>query len=123
MKVSVDWLKKLVELNTTTEALVDLIPFRIQGGIKEADDRSIELDLKGYNRADLLSMRGVAYEVAAITGSRIAFEEPTENTYFWTVNELPALNVKVEDVKAAPFYCLVKIDGIKVSQSSKDIQQ
>ncbi len=123
MKIAVEWLKELVELKTTTSELVGLIPFRIQGGIKEANDRTIELDLKGYNRADLLSMRGVAYEVAAITGSTVKFSEPDESRYFWIEKELPKLEVKVEDEIASPFYCLIKIDGLKVEQSSKEVQQ
>jgi hypothetical protein len=60
MKVSIDWLKELVDLSTSVEDLVGLLPLRTIG-TKEVTDRFIELDMKGYNRADLLSMRGVAY--------------------------------------------------------------
>ncbi len=123
MKLSNSWLQELVELKITLPELVELIPFRVQGGIKEADENSIELDLKGYNRADLLSMRGVAYEVAAITGSKVLFSEPDESKYYWIDKMLPKLNVTVEDENDSPFYCLVKIDGLKVEQSSKEIQQ
>src|SRR5687767_13810121 len=123
MKVAVDWLKELVEFNTSVEKLVELIPFRIQGGIKENAKSYFELDLKGYNRADLLSLRGVAFEVAAITGSKIKFSEPEETDLFWVQNTLPSVKVKVEDEMASPFYCLVKIEGLKVEPSSKEIQQ
>lgn len=122
MKVSINWLKEFVDLNTSVENLVAMLPLRTIG-TKEVTDRFIELDMKGYNRADLLSMRGVAYEVAAITGSKIRFSEPDESQYFWIQNTLPPLEVKVENEEASPFYCLVKIDGLTVEQSSKDIQQ
>ena len=72
LKVSIDWLQELVQLKGSVEELVALLPLRTIG-TKEVTDRFIELDMKGYNRADLLSLRGVAYEVGAITGSRVTF--------------------------------------------------
>jgi len=123
MKVSIEWLRELVEMPESVERLISLIPFRIQGGIKEVGERFFELDLKGYNRADLLSMRGVALETAAITGGKILFTEPEENKYIWVEKELPQMKAQVEDDKTSPFYCLVKIDGLKVEQSSKEVQQ
>ena len=77
MKVSINWLKKLVDLKVSFEELVTLIPMRTIG-LKEAKNNFIELDMKGYNRADLLSLRGVAREIAAITNSIITFKNPTE---------------------------------------------
>lgn len=123
MKVAIEWLRELVEMPESVERLISLIPFRIQGGIKEVGERFFELDLKGYNRADLLSMRGVGYEVSAITGGNILFTEPEENKYVWIEKELPQIKAQVEDTTASPFYCLVKIDGLKVEQSSQEIQQ
>ncbi len=122
MNVSIDWLRELVNLEMPIDELVTLLPLRTIG-TKEVTERFIELDMKGYNRADLLSMRGVAYEVAAITNSKVTFTEPSENAYYWIQNELPPLEVKIENPEAVPFYCLVKIDGLKVEQSSSEVQQ
>lgn len=122
MRVSIEWLRQLVELPESIERLVGLLPLRTID-TKDITDRSIELDMKGYNRADLLSMRGVALETSAITGGKILFTEPEESKYFWVEKELPQIKAQVEDTKASPFYCLVKIDGLKVEQSSKEIQQ
>jgi len=122
MRVPIEWLKELVELPESVERLVSLLPLRTIG-TKEVTDRFIELDMKGYNRADLLSMRGVAYETAALLGSKVLFTEPEESTYFWVQKELPRINVTVSEETISPFYCLVKIDGLKVEQSSQETQQ
>lgn len=117
MKVSINWLKELVDLNCSIEQLVKLLPLRTIG-IKEVTDAFIELDMKGYNRADLLSMRGVAKEVAAITGSRLSYNEPQEANFVWNKQQLPKIEVEVEDV--ASIYCVAKIDGLKAGKSPQD---
>src|SRR3989338_3300316 len=70
MKVSKDWLKELIALDRPVDEVMDLLPKRTIG-IKEVTKDFFELDMKGYNRADLLSLRGVAQEIAAITVSRV----------------------------------------------------
>lgn len=120
MKVSKDWLKELVNLKTSVDEVVSLLPLRTVG-TKEVNDQFIELDMKGYNRADLLSMRGVAYEVAAITSSDVNFTEEKEEDFFWFDQKLPGLNVKVADDEACPVYCLARVEGLNVSQSSPEV--
>ncbi|MCL5783839.1 MAG: phenylalanine--tRNA ligase subunit beta [Patescibacteria group bacterium] len=117
MKVSIAWLKELTKLNTSIEGLAQQLNSKIQGGVKEVTDQYIELDLKGYNRADLLSLRGVAYEVAAITDSEVTFREPQEKDYPWNQKTLPQALVKVEALEHCPFYCIAKIEGLKVEKS------
>jgi len=98
MRVSINWLRKLIELDITNTELVNLLPLRTIG-TKEATEDFIELDMKGYNRADLLSMRGVAYEIAAITNSNVLFQEPNGDEYIWNNQTLPQVDVNVEDTK------------------------
>lgn len=117
MKVSRKWLKELVNLKVSEDELVRLLPLRTIG-IKEVTSQYIELDMKGYNRADLLSLRGVAYEVEAITDSGVKFKE--EDEYIWDGKKLPKIDIKVQDSNLAPLYCLAKIAGLKVGPSSKD---
>src|SRR3989344_2794580 len=119
MKVSIDWLKELVSLNCSVEELLRLLPLRTIG-TKEVTNNFIELDMKGYNRADLLSMRGVAYEVSAITGSEIAFSEPEEAKFAWNTAKLPNTKVEVEDEKLCPLYCVAKIENLKPGPSLKN---
>lgn len=119
MKISKSWLKKLVDLNCSFEELVSLLPLK-SVSTKEVTEDFIELDMKGYNRADLLSMRGVAYEVSAITGSKKLFEEPEESEFVWNRIQLPNTKVTVSNPEYAPFYTITKIEGLKVAPSPKE---
>src|SRR3990167_4033362 len=108
MKVSIKWLKELVDLKTPVEELVRLLPLRTIG-TKEVTDNFIELDMKGYNRADLLSLRGVAYEVSAITDSVILFEESLASDYIWTERGMPDTKVEIVEEKLAEAQLVAKI--------------
>ena len=114
MKVSKSWLKELVDLKISDEELIRLLPLRTIG-TKEVTDDFIELDMKGYNRADLLSMRGVATEVAAITNSKLKFSE--EESFIWEEKDLPRVNVDVKNTVLCSVYCVAKIENLKVEQS------
>lgn len=120
MNVSKTWLKELVDLKVSIEEVERLLPLRTIG-TKEITEDFIELDMKGYNRADLLSMRGVAFEVSAITDSQLQFGD-TEN-YIWNHHSLPQVNVKVESEKLVPVYCIAKIEGLKVGPSSENVKK
>lgn len=113
MKVSIDWLKELVDLKTSVGKLIQLLPLR-SVSIKQLTADFIELDMKGYNRADLLSMRGVAIEVAAITDSSVKFSDD-ELTFD---QNIPHSKVKVENLELVPIYCIAKVENLKVEQSS-----
>lgn len=120
MKVSISWLKELVEINTPIDQLAKQLNSKIQGGVKEVTDDYIELDLKGYNRADLLSLRGVALEVAALIGVKTAFKESAESKFPWVRQEISSTPVKVETQQNCPFYCIARIEGLRVDKSSPD---
>lgn len=116
MKVSKEWLKELVNLTVSMDEVERILPLKTIG-TKEITDKFIELDMKGYNRADLLSMRGVAYEIGAITNSQVSFTELDK--FVWEQENYDQLKVEVEDLEACPTYCLVKIEGLKVAESPK----
>lgn len=119
MKVSIDWLKKLVDLNISVKDLVTILPLR-SIGTKEVTEDFIELDMKGYNRADLLSMRGVAYEVVAVTNSKTLFEEPQAANFAWNRTDTPRLQASILEPKLCPIYCLAKIEGLQVEFSTPE---
>lgn len=81
----------------------------------EMDDTIIELSITP-NRADALSMRGVAYEVAAITNQKPHFPEWTlvEDTTDWAENYL---TVSVEDTEDTPTYRIRIIKDVKIGES------
>lgn len=124
MKVSTSWLKELVDLKIPMEELIKMLPLRTVG-IKEVTKDFFELDMKGYNRADLLSLRGVAFETAAITDSSLKFEDEDikKEDLLRRYQDLKKTNVEVKDEKLVPLYCLVKIQELKVEDSSDSWKQ
>lgn len=116
MKISIHWLKELVDLQVPIEEAARLLPLRTIS-IKEVTSDFIELDMKGYNRSDLLSMRGVACEVAAITNSSVNFAEPDHSNYTWVGQNLPKVEAKVGNENLIPVYCLAKIENLKIEHS------
>lgn len=118
MKVSIPWLKELVEI-TDIKEVIRLLPLRTIA-IKEVHDNFMELDMKGYNRADLLSMRGIALETAAITDSSIKFEELSPSDYIWTNNQLPQTPISIKEKELSLIQAVAKIEGLKIGPSSKE---
>ncbi len=115
MKVAKDWLKDLVEVKSMEE-VEKLLPLKTIS-TKEITPEFIELDMKGYNRADLLSMRGVAYEVAAITDSQVKFEETAESEFVWIDKNLPSTPISITDENLSPVQAVAKIEGLNFSKS------
>lgn len=122
MKVSISWLKELVKINKPITDLIHELNMKTIG-TKEVTENFIELDMKGYNRADLLSLRGVAYEVSSLLESEVKFKEPNESEYIWTKSKLPQLKIEIKDADACPFYALAKIEGLKVEVSDAKTKQ
>lgn len=120
MKVSISWLKELVKINKPLKDLLEEINMKTIG-TKEVTDKFIELDMKGYNRADLLSLRGVAYEIASLLESKTTFDEETE--FVWEKQKFPKVDIEIKDEVAAPFYALAKIEGLKVSASDPETKR
>ncbi len=114
MKVSINWLKELVDLKISMDKLLALLPLRTVG-IKEVTKDYIELDMKGYNRADLLSLRGVTQEVSAISGSKLLFSAVNLPDY-----DLPETPVKIEDENLSSVQCVAKIEGLKFGKSREE---
>src|SRR3989344_714530 len=117
MKVSINWLKELVDIKDIKE-VIRLLPLRTIA-LREVTDNYFELDMKGYNRADLLSLRGVAREIAAITNSKIKYDAdlPAPDYHLPEAVEI----AQVEDYKFCPTYCLAKVEELKVSPSKPEV--
>ncbi len=131
MKVSKDWLKQLVALNIDIDELPKAFSMRTVAAVKEVTDDFMELDLKGYNRPDYLSMLGVAREAAAITGSNLTTENLTQLTQddrlisqeegqLKIKQDVSPLMVEIENIGVTPIYALVKIEGLKVGPSPRE---
>lgn len=93
--------------------------------IFEFEDTVLEFDLEP-NRPDLFGILGFAFELSAITGGNLkhpAVYNDMEINPGGKYSSLPdKLNVSVEDKSLSASYIAVKIDNIKISESSSDIK-
>lgn len=119
MKVSISWLKELVDHELSTDDLANELSLN-SIGVKQQTEDYLELDLT-YNRGDLLSMRGVAYEVAAITNSPLRFLSQTPEDFVWVGQNLPKTPVEIENSEFSQVQCVAKIENLKIGESSKDV--
>lgn len=85
----------------------------------DMDDSIIELSITP-NRADALSMRGVAYEVGAIYRQTPHFAE--EELVEAARPAKDKIKVKVEDPEAVPAYQIRIIEGVKIQSSPQWLQ-
>lgn len=72
------------------------------------------------NRADALSMVGVAREVAALTGGKLSIPEPGEVSIN---NSAGNLTLKIADTQACPAYIGTVIEQVKIAPSPEWLQQ
>lgn len=126
MKITYSWIKEFVDVRATPKALADKLSM---AGLSVASLESLggdwlyDIEVTS-NRPDWLSVRGIAREVAAITGSKFkpAFfagrEKESEPFGKAALNRPKDLfNIVVEDKHACPLYCAGLIKNIKVGVS------
>ncbi|WP_107995109.1 phenylalanine--tRNA ligase subunit beta [Trichococcus paludicola] len=80
----------------------------------ELDDAILDIDITP-NRADALSMRGSAYEVAAIYNKTLKFPEAPVSEKTGSVADY--IKVAVEDTNDAPAYHIQVIKDVKIAES------
>ncbi len=117
MKVSLSWLKELVDHKLSPNQLADKLSLT-SIGVKELTGDYLELDLT-YNRGDLLSLRGVARELAAVTNSQVLFSAADPSNYLRLRQNLPKTPVAIADEKLSAVQCVAKIEGLSVEPSNK----
>ncbi|NEP57837.1 MAG: phenylalanine--tRNA ligase subunit beta [Symploca sp. SIO2G7] len=71
------------------------------------------------NRADALSLVGIAREVAALTGASLQLPEIPETSI---ASESSGLNLKIAESQACPAYIGTVIEGIKIAPSPEWLQ-
>lgn len=85
----------------------------------DMDDTIIDLSVTP-NRADALSIRGVAHEVGAIYGKKVNF--PAVELTEGNTPVADKIKVTVTDAKDAPHYEIRVIEGVKIAPSPKWLQ-
>lgn len=85
------------------------------------NDSILELDLTP-NRSDCLSMLGVAYEVAALTGYPLNLPEPRKDLYSAVEKTADYVKVSISDPELCSLYTARYIKGVKVGTSPQWLQ-
>ena len=118
MLVSWNWLKEYLgetELTATQAAeLLGMHAFELEGIDEQPNDTIIDVDILPNRSSDCLCHRGVARELASITGVPLA-SDPLSQTV-----DLPAINtisVSIEDSNACPRFAASLITSITVAES------
>jgi phenylalanyl-tRNA synthetase beta chain len=72
------------------------------------------------NRADALSMVGIAREVAALTGGKLTIPEPAEVS---VLTDAGNFTLKIDETQACPAYIGTAIEKVKIAPSPDWLQQ
>lgn len=99
----------------------------MQDGLKAGEDArpylgldDVVLDVTSTaNRADALSMVGIARELAAITGAKLHLPHPDQST----TASSSLLTIQISEPKACPFYLGTVIESVKIAPSPLWLQQ
>jgi phenylalanyl-tRNA synthetase beta chain len=121
MKLTYNWLKDFVDIELTPEALAHKLTMAGLEVISlEHKDRDVIFEIEvTANRPDLLSVFGIAREVAAITGKKLksATGHKPQATGNRLRHEACSLRLEIENKKDCPLYTAKIIKDVKVSPS------
>ncbi|MEK7617439.1 MAG: phenylalanine--tRNA ligase subunit beta [Patescibacteria group bacterium] len=117
MKVSLNWLRELVDYNLSSDQLTERLSLS-SIGVKQQIQDYLELDLT-YNRGDLLSLRGMAYEISAITDTPLKFLTPPPEDFIWVGKKLDKTPVKITSPELSEVQCVARIENLKFGPSPK----
>lgn len=118
MKVTYNWLKDFVELKISPRVLAEKLTMaglEVTSLEERGGDFVFELEVTS-NRPDWLSVRGIAREVAAITGRRLKLSKNKKNYRPSTIDHRP-FSINIENKSDCPLYTAKIIRGVKVRPS------
>jgi phenylalanyl-tRNA synthetase beta chain len=116
MKVTYNWLKDFVDIKISAEVLADRLTMAGLEVVfleKKGNDWVLELEITP-NRADCLSVIGIAREVAAITNSKFKIQNLISQ---FKIKKGKDLEIKIEDKRDCPLYVARLISSVKVRNS------
>ncbi len=123
MKVSLSWLKELVDIDFEPEELassLEMVGIGVEGIEKIEDDFIFDLEITP-NRPDCLGHIGVAREISAIFNKSLKLPEIS---YIEESNEIQNfVSVEIYDPELCPRYCGVVIRDFKVGPSPEKIRK
>jgi len=124
MLVSWNWIKEYVgDTDISAKEAADLLgmhAFELEGIEKKGDDTVIDVDILPNRSSDCLCQRGVARELASITGKALT-NDPLKQKIDLPETEL--IKVNIEDKKACPRFTASLVTGIEVKESPDWLKQ
>jgi len=117
MKLPVSWLREYVEIKEPPEKLAEDLLFsgtKVEKIEKTKEDVIFNFEITP-NRADCLSVIGIAREIAAIY-SRI-LKIPASFSHTQTNSKEKLINLEVKESYLCPYYSLGVIDNVKIGPS------
>lgn len=118
MRISYDWLKDYIDINTSPEKLAEnltMAGLSVESLEKKKDDAVLEIEITS-NRPDWLSYIGVAREVAALTGKKLKIPSVPSQGHQVTKSQ-DKVKIKIEDAKLCGRYTARIIRNVKVGES------
>ncbi|MFH1457675.1 MAG: phenylalanine--tRNA ligase subunit beta [Candidatus Omnitrophota bacterium] len=121
MKVTFSWLRDFVDIRLSPEALAEKLTMaglEVTSLERKEGDVVFEIEVTS-NRPDWLSVVGIAREVAAITGKKLASMPVIQLTSSNRLTGKPAnrLTINIQDKKDCPLYTAKIIKDVKVGPS------
>jgi phenylalanyl-tRNA synthetase beta chain len=128
MKFTLNWLKEFVPVKTTPEKLAELLTMAGLEVESLTPLREAETDHEDWlfeiavtpNRGDCLAVRGIAREVAVLTGESVKPAPPAARVKASGAAERIA--VSIDDPGLCPRYSARVVDGIHIGQSPARLQ-
>lgn len=121
MKVSLDWLKEHVAIRVSPQALAEKLTMAgLEVGALEAVDGDVVFDIEiTANRADCLSVLGIAQEAAAVLGTRLRRKQHKHAVKMQknkTMRLAPRF-ISIQDKKGCLFYRCCLLTNVTVGAS------
>jgi len=118
MKVTYNWLKDFVEIKIPPELVAEKLTMAgLEVTALTAKDKDYVFEVEvTANRADCLSVVGIARELAAVTGKKLAIATKSEGHQVTSCKARP-FSIQIEDKKDCPLYIARIIKDVKVGLS------
>lgn len=116
MKAPLSWLADFVAVKESPQKLAENLQFtgtKVESIETRGDDTIVDFEITP-NRADCLSLIGIAREIAAIYERKVSIPPTLEDT---TIETSKPFEFVVEDKKLCPRYTIGVIDQVKVQKS------
>ncbi len=118
MLVSWNWLKDyLGETELTPEKAAELLgahAFEIDGVEQMTDDTVIDVSILPNRSSDCLCHRGIARELASITGTSLLYDPLATKPELKTID---TIDIEIEDQEACPRFTASLITGVTIKES------